>query len=196
MAREILYVGQVFLHILSRRLRDRVRRIYRKVVVGALAGAVGACGSSSAPPTTPGDAEPAVCPSTPEDTVGKHCGVEGLVCGPQYACGIAQVSLYCVCTRGTFQCRNGENGAVDADATLPCNAGTKAPGPCPPSEAVANMVACGTVGQICAYPSQCGSMFDTCSCFPGNTADGGFGPVFVCKPAVCGSDAGPPDARP
>ena len=196
MAGEIPYVGQMFLHILSKQLREWVPSALRAAVVGALLGAVGACGSSNAPPATPGDAESAVCPTTPEDTVGRPCGVEGLVCGPQYACGIAQVSLYCVCTRGTFLCRNGENGTVDADATLPCNAGTSAPGPCPPSEAVANRVACGMVGQICAYRSQCPSMFDTCSCFPGSTADGGFGLVFACKSPVCGTDAGLGDARP
>ena len=180
----------------SRQLRKWVWHTFRAAVVAGLAGGASGCGSSSTPPGAMFDAESAFCPATPQDTVGKPCNLEGLVCGPQYACGITQVPLYCVCAGGIFQCRNGENGAVEAGAALSCNAGSSAPGPCPASEAVANMASCGMVGQICAYHSQCPSTFDTCTCFPGNTADGGFGPVFICKGAVCGSDAGPSDSQP
>jgi hypothetical protein len=185
----------MLLNISSKRLGQWVRLTLRGALVGALVG-VGACGSSTESPVAPLDAEAAVCPPTPEDTVGKPCGNEGLVCGPQYSCGITQASLYCVCTGDTFQCRDGENRTVAPGATLPCDAVASTPAPCPASEAAAGVAACSLVGQICAYQSRCPSMFDTCSCFPGATADGGFGPVFICKAAICGSDAGLPDAGP
>jgi hypothetical protein len=57
----------------------------------------------------------------------------------------------------------------------------------------ANLKACTTPGQNCPYPSACATgTFDQCTCFPGETATGGFGTVFTCQQAPCPTDAAAP----
>jgi hypothetical protein len=64
---------------------------------------------------------------------------------------------------------------------------------CPGSLQAANLAACTTPGQICAYPSACSNAtYDQCTCFPGETATGGFGILFTCKQALCPTDGAAP----
>jgi hypothetical protein len=153
------------------------------------------CSSSSTAPPTQTHATP-VCPDTPQDTIGKACPVEGTVCGPQYACGNTLASLYCVCTGGTFQCRDGANHTLAAGDTPTCPKPPGQPPACPASLSAANLRACNTPGQICPYPSACQGAFDECTCFPGETANGGFGVVYVCQQAICAGDASAPPPPP
>jgi len=134
----------------------------------------------------------AVCPSTPEETVGAPCAVPGLRCGPQYTCGSFQASLLCVCTDGVFHCTDGTGRQLRDGGSAMCP-GPAPAGACPPTERSAQLASCGEQGLLCSYPSPCTSRLDQCQCFGGATADGGFGLRFECVPAVCGGpDAGPP----
>jgi hypothetical protein len=180
---------------------SRVSRVFRSLrsacfevvgIVGLACG--GGCSSTGneAPSESHADAQALACPATPQDTVGKPCSLEGLTCGPQYACGIAEASLYCVCSGGAFQCRDGKGDVLNAGDALPCGSTPAPPPACPASEAAAQLLPCADVGQVCAYRSACAATFDACYCFAGETANGGFGKVFVCKPAVCGFDASVP----
>jgi hypothetical protein len=162
------------------------------VALTALGGASG-CSSSSPGAASKGDGQAPVCPATPDDAVGKACSVEGLACGPQYVCGFASASLSCVCKGGAFQCSDGLGNPVDPAGDIhPCPVSTGGGPACPASEAAANLAPCTTSGQICAYPSACPGALDQCYCFPGETAAGGFGKVFVCNPAICTGDASAP----
>ena len=137
----------------------------------------------SSPSTQP------LCPSTPEATIGAPCAVPGLRCGPQYACGIFQASLLCVCTDGVFQCTDGTGRQLRDGGRPMC----PMPGPgssCPSTERSAQHASCDEQGLLCAYPSPCAPRLDQCECFPGATADGGFGLRFECIPAVCPGEAG------
>jgi hypothetical protein len=175
--------------------RARLHSLSVRAVV-AFAGAStwlasGGCGSSGAQPGPPAVAPP-VCPATPGDTVSAACTAEGLVCGPQYACGDTLVPLYCVCTQGAFACRDGLGHSLARGDTPAC---PNPPGPlpaCPASEFAANLQPCSSPGQICAYPSACPEIFDECTCSAGQTGSGAFGKVYVCEPALCLTDAGPP----
>jgi len=68
------------------------------------------------------------------------------------------------------------------------------PGPgasCPSTERSALLASCDEQGLLCPYPSPCAPSLDQCECFPGVTADGGFGLRFECTPAACpGPEAG------
>jgi hypothetical protein len=158
-------------------------------VLLGLAGA-GACGGSkAASPSAQPDAE-AVCPATPDETIGAVCAVAGLRCGPLYTCGVNQASLSCVCTGGVFHCTDGAGNRLDAGAVPACPPPARA-GSCPSTERGARFASCSDQGLLCAYPSACPSRFDQCQCFPGATTDGGFGLRFECTPAACsGFDAG------
>jgi hypothetical protein len=151
--------------------------------------AAAACSESQGSFGTSQGVQP-LCPSTPEATIGARCAVPGLRCGPQYACGILQASLLCVCTDGIFQCTDGTGRQLRDGGRAMC----PMPGPgssCPSTERGAQLASCDEQGLLCAYPSPCASKLDQCECFPGATADGGFGLRFECIPAVCpGSEAG------
>jgi hypothetical protein len=172
------------------RLRgSQIHEVLALAVASSLLGSAG-CSSTNNSATAPHTDAAPICPNTPQDTIGKACAVEGTVCGPQYTCGNTVGSLYCVCTGGAFQCRDGAGNALSAVPACPNPPGQQPP--CPASLSTANLQACTRPGQICAYPSACPSAFDQCTCFPGETASGGFGIVFVCEQAVCASDAAAP----
>ncbi len=178
----------------SGRMRGHVGRALLAIALAApLAVAAGGCSSSSSPVAPSTEAE-AVCPATPAETVGKPCPTDGVVCGPQYACGNTSASLYCVCMGGTFACRDGTGTAVNPGDTPMCPNVPAQPAACPASLAAASLHACSAPGQICAYPSVCPGVYDQCYCSFGETATGGFGKVFACEPAICASpgDAAPP----
>jgi hypothetical protein len=173
-------------------MRGHVGRALLAIALAApFAVIAGGCSSTSSPVAPTVEAE-AVCPATPADTVGKACPSEGTICGPQYACGNTSASLYCVCTGGTFACRDGTGNALKPGDTPACPSVPPAPPACPSSLAAASLHACTAPGQICAYPSVCRGAYDQCYCFPGETAAGGFGTVFVCQPAICATDAAAP----
>jgi hypothetical protein len=158
------------------------------VFVG-LAGAAACGGSKAASPSAHPNPE-ATCPATADETIGAACAVAGLQCGPLYMCGINQALLFCVCTGGVFQCADGAGNPLAAGAIPTCPAPTRG-GSCPSTERGAALSSCSEQGLLCAYPRACPSRFDQCQCFPGTTADGGFGLRFECTPALCGgSDAG------
>jgi len=76
---------------------------------------------------------------------------------------------------------------------VPACPATPEAGSCPPTEARASFASCSETGLLCAYASACPSSFDQCECFPGKTADGGFGLRFECSPALCTlGDSGAP----
>ncbi|HEY4013334.1 MAG TPA: hypothetical protein VGM06_08350 [Polyangiaceae bacterium] len=148
-----------------------------------------ACSSSASPPATHAAAQ-AVCPATPEDTIGVACSVSGLTCGPEYTCGVSTVALFCVCTAGAFQCVDGTGAPVAQGDVLACP-DASATQICPASERTAELAACTEQGLLCTYASSCPSMFDQCQCTAGTTASGAFGLRFDCNPSTC-PDGGPP----
>jgi hypothetical protein len=151
-----------------------------------------ACSSSQSPAAAPKDAQ-AVCPVTLAETIGVACATPDLVCAPNYACGTTTASLYCVCTGGTFACHDGLGNALAAGQTPMCPGQPPATPACPSSLQAANLKACTTPGQICPYQSACATAsLDLCTCFPGETATGGFGTVFTCQQAACPADAAAP----
>jgi hypothetical protein len=167
------------------------RRALKVVALGVplgLAG-LGGCTSTSAPPRAAPDAQ-AICPNTLADTVGAPCAVEGLVCSPQYSCGVAPGIARCVCTSGAFACSDLEDAALEgADATPSCPP-AKAPQKCPLSELAANLAACMEPGLQCTYRAGCDATpgFDTCQCSAVQLPDGGVGSRFVCT-SECRTDA-------
>jgi hypothetical protein len=177
----------------ARTRRARTAPVLAVAGVTALLAAVG-CSSSSQPPAAPPLDAQAVCPATPAETIGVACSTAGLVCAPSYVCGTTNASLYCVCTGGSFACHDGLGNTLTAGQSPTCPAKPPATPACPASLQAANFAACTTPGQICAYASACATAaYDECTCFPGETATGGFGTVFTCKRAVCtGDGAAPP----
>jgi hypothetical protein len=186
--------------------RRRLKTVLVALIAAASTAVVAAgagCNGSSGPPRSapPGGEEP--CPATLEATLGAACAVDGLVCGPTYPCGSAQIPLLCVCDGRAFQCTDGAGNPVDTADAISCTVSTDAGSSCPRTESAAPLAPCSASGRICAYPSSCPNTFDQCECFPGTTADGGFGLRFECRPSVCVSsdgatavvtDAGPGDA--
>jgi hypothetical protein len=148
-----------------------------------------ACDSSTVGAGTAGDARGAVCPATPEETIGAACGFPGLRCGPQYTCGFIAVSILCVCTDGVFRCTDATGAALDAGTPPTCPQGTPAES-CPSTELAANLARCTEQGLLCAYPASCTSRFDQCQCFPGAMANGQFGLRFECTPGCGALDGG------
>lgn len=151
----------------------------------------GGCSSTQASAADAGVA-PTVCPDTPEATIGAACSQEGLVCGPGYACAGTTVSLYCACTSGVFVCRDGTGQTLQAGGTPACPSSPPPANACPATTSAANLTSCATTGQMCTYLSACPGALDVCTCFPGATADGGFGKVYGCQAATCAADAAPP----
>jgi hypothetical protein len=96
---------------------------------------------------------------------------------------------------GTYVCHDGLGNTLMAGQAPTCPAKPPATPACPASLQAANFAACTAPGQICAYPSACATTtYDQCTCFPGETATGGFGTIFTCKQAVCVTDGAAPDA--
>jgi hypothetical protein len=149
--------------------------------------AIAACG----PDHTPTASHPsalAVCPATPDETIGAACGVAGLRCGPQYTCGVLSVSLSCICTGGAFQCTDGAGNPLVPGAPLDCPA-TQPTASCPATETGAQFASCTEVGLLCAYPSACPGRLDSCQCLSGQIA-GGSGFRFECTRATCSPNDG------
>jgi hypothetical protein len=138
-----------------------------------------------------------VCPSTVESAIAAACDVEGEVCYPQYACGIAPSQATCKCTAGHFACQDQLGASLRPDAALGCPATLPTP-TCPASMAQANNTACLQAGQICSYPSPCVSIpaFLDCQCVPLPQIDGGVYLGYECAdPCTPGtSSAAPIDA--
>jgi hypothetical protein len=155
-----------------------------------LAVSVGGCSPKSAAPAPAADAQ-AVCPSTIVDAAGAGCAVEGLVCSPQYMCGITPATLTCVCTEGSFSCQDVTGKIVTSGTSPACPAAT-ANESCPTSEVLAEGMPCTRQGLFCPYPSTCGdtTKYDGCYCFTGPLANGQMGLRFECS-TPCNYDAGP-----
>ena len=151
--------------------------------------------TSSAAPVAVSDAE-ATCSGSVADTVGAPCAASGLVCSPQYACGILPAIATCTCTGGAFACVDvtGKALAVGGSPACPAPSATEV---CPATEVLANQHACTEFGLECAYPSTCsnGTQYDQCECFTGTLPDGGMGLLFQC-PSPCDSGAAAFDAAP
>jgi len=141
---------------------------------------------------------------------GVACGVEGLVCYPQYPCGVTPGIATCTCTGGFFACVDTTGQSLEDGAAPRCtaNGGTEAcpsgkvcppMATCPATEAFARVQKCTEVNLMCAYPSTCAGArdYDICQCVP---VDAG-ALQFVCPPP-CDYDAAlvefeaaaPPDA--
>jgi hypothetical protein len=146
--------------------------------------------SSSTAPAAAADAE-AICPATVADVVGAACAVEGLVCFPQYACGILPAIASCTCAGGAFACTDVTGKSLAPGSALACPA-PMASEACPATEMLANQHSCTEPGLECAYPSTCPSStdYDQCECFTGALLDGGTGLRFEC-PSPCDSGAVP-----
>ncbi len=151
---------------------------------GLLAG----CQASSNETVSPPDATAPYCPTTLAQTIGAPCAEAGLLCGPEYTCDLIQVSLLCVCTEGLFRCTDGLGHVLEGGQTPVCPSAPEA-GTCPATEDLATSASCTDQGLLCSYAAECEGGLDQCQCFPGALGDGGFGLLFECQPAYCGSDA-------
>jgi hypothetical protein len=172
-------------------------------VLQTLLGVAVAAGCDSASPGATAPDADAVCPATVASAGGQPCGLEGLRCYPEYACGILSAIATCTCSRGHFSCTDVTGSALDADATPACPT-PRDGGACPATRSAADVASCTETGLLCAYPSRCPSSrgYDRCECFPEPAGDGGVRLRFHCsEPCVDGSaivvdaaDDAPPDA--
>jgi hypothetical protein len=180
----------------------------RAVLLGGLLSACSSGGSESAtavaaatnnlgPTRTQFPEDQSVCPSTVESAVGADCDVEGEVCSPQYACGIAPGQATCTCAAGHFSCQDQLGASLRPDAAPGCPAPLPIP-TCPDSMGLANNTACAQAGEICTYPSPCVSIpaYLDCQCVPLPQIDGGVYLGYECtNPCTPGSSSvGPVDA--
>jgi hypothetical protein len=153
---------------------------------------VAGCTSTSTPavPTQP----EATCPASVSEAMGAPCP-DGLVCSPEYACGILPATATCTCTGGSFVCTDVTGKALDDGGQPTCPAAAVAE-TCPATETLASQHACTETGLACPYPSTCSANtqeYDTCTCFTGPISDGGMGLRFQCPPP-CDYDAALGDA--
>jgi hypothetical protein len=171
-------------------MRDLARYVSRVVCIAAalpsalagLASGPGGCSSTSAPSSGGSDAE-AICPDTVAGAVGASCEVEGLVCSPQYTCGVVEVTARCVCTAGAFVCNDVTDAALTSpDATPVCPQRGDAEA-CPLLERSASLAACTETGLVCTYLAACDATpaFDQCQCMEGALANGTTGLRFQCS---------------
>jgi hypothetical protein len=163
-------------------MRDSARYTSRIVCIAlalplaaltAFAASTGGCSSSSSPASEGPDAE-AVCPDTLSAAIGAACMVDGLVCSPQYACGIALATAHCACTAGFFVCNDVEDAALTTpDAAPGCPEPPDAEA-CPKTEELASLAPCTETGRSCAYLNGCDATpaFDTCQCMLGSLPNG------------------------
>ena len=165
------------------------------LAAATLAYVVAGCTSTSTPavPTQP----EATCPASVSAAIGAPCAAEGLVCAPEYECGIASAIATCTCTGGAFVCTDVTGKALNDGGNPECPAAA-ATETCPTTEALANLRACTEIGLTCPYPSTCSGntqQYDTCTCFTGPISDGGMGLRFQC-PSPCDDAAALFDAGP
>jgi hypothetical protein len=153
--------------------------------------AVEGCSSPSSPAASP-DAQ-AVCPATGAETAGAACTVEGLVCSPQYACGVTFGIAHCVCSSGKFACTDLTDAALTGPASIPACPSAAHAQRCPATESAANLAACTEQGLDCSYRAPCGGTadLDHCLCFEGPLPNGPMGLRFECT-TPCYPDAGGP----
>ena len=176
-------------HSLARMSAHAVWTVATALGLASVAQLAPGCSSSTAPAPL-ADAE-AICPASVADAVGAACAVEGLVCSPEYACGILPATASCTCVGGAFACTDvtGKPLAPGGEPACPATATSET---CPATEVLANRHACTESGLECAYPSTCASStdYDQCECFTGALLDGGTGLRFEC-PSPCDSGAVP-----
>ena len=149
-----------------------------------------ACDSSS--PGAPAPDADLVCPADVASAIGAPCD-PGLVCAPEYSCGIYTVTATCTCMGGHFACADRTGQALVAGTVPACPPRADASASCPPTESTARTVNCSLAGLQCAYPSSCPIQrdYDSCQCFPLTTPDGGTALRFSC-PDPC-QDASAPE---
>ena len=161
----------------------------------AAAGTSAGCSSSSAS-SVPAPVEGNACPATVDTTVGATCASQGLVCSPTFPCGLATVTVHCMCEEGTFQCIDGSGNSFVAGSTPSCGEAAPPPMVCPATESAATTAACavGENGQQCAYPPECPGAtlaFDRCTCQP---RPDGSGFSYDCQNACNGGNEPLPEA--
>jgi len=164
-------------------------------IAAGLVSLVLGCTSSAANQSVPADAE-AICPTSLSAAMGASCATEGLVCSPEYPCGILPAIATCTCTAGAFACTDVTGKTVDEGGSPECPA-PAASQTCPATETLANLHACSEPGLMCPYPSTCSldsQEYDLCQCFTGAISDGGTGLRFECTTS-CDYDASPIDAE-
>jgi hypothetical protein len=166
-------------------------RLATKVSTALIAAA--AFASCRATVTTAPDTRDAdvLCPDGVDGTNGQGCGAEGLICYPQYSCGVLPAIATCVCSGGHFSCKDVTGHALnqgDSPACPPATTGET----CPASEDTANLAPCTAPGRLCTYPSRCRGVpaYDRCECFSGALASGTNGLRFECTSACDSTDAG------
>jgi hypothetical protein len=179
----------------------------RAVLLGCLLSACSSGGSQSAsavaaaagnlgPTNNQFPEDQAVCPSTVESAPGSACDVEGLICYPQYPCGIAPGQATCTCTAGHFACVDQLGASLHPDGGAPGCPATLATPTCPATMTLANLTACSQAGQICTYASPCTSIpaYLDCQCVPLAQIDGGdylgYHCDDICTPGNAPIDAG------
>jgi hypothetical protein len=136
-----------------------------------------------------------VCPSSVVGAMGSACDVEGLVCYPEYACGIAPALATCQCTGGQFACVDMLGAPLLADAAPGCPAALPMPA-CPATMTLANNTACAQAGQLCTYASPCpGSIPDflQCQCVALQQIDGGIYLGYSCPACTAVGAPAPAD---
>jgi hypothetical protein len=129
-----------------------------------------------------------VCPSTVDEAIGAACDVEGLLCYPEYACGIAPATATCRCSGGHFACQDLLDAALGPDATPGCPPPAPTPPTCPATMTLANGTACSQAGVTCTYASPCeGSIpaYLDCPCVPAQQIDGGVYLAYACPAMTC-----------
>jgi hypothetical protein len=148
-----------------------------------------------------------VCPSTVGQAVGAACDVEGELCYPEYACGIAPALATCTCHGGHFACVDQLKATLRPDAAAGGCPGPLPASACPASMTQANRTGCAQAGQICTYASPCSSIPDylDCQCVQLTQIDGGVYLGYACDdpctagagsmPVVDAGAVGSPDAK-
>jgi hypothetical protein len=133
----------------------------------------------------------AVCPTTVASAMGEACDVDGLVCYPQYTCGVTLGQATCQCTSGHFACVDQLGAALVRDASPGCPAPPPNPLACPATMTLANLTACTQAGEVCTYANPCTSIpeYVDCPCVPAPQIDGGVYLAYECPAMTCLSTA-------
>jgi hypothetical protein len=163
-----------------------------RLALQALLGVGVAAGCSPDSPSSVALDADVVCPATVSGAETQVCGVEGLRCYPEYACGILSAIATCSCSRGRFLCTDVLGNALNPGDVPACPT-PRDSGACPATRSAADLASCAETGLLCAYPSRCpGSPgYDRCECFPEATSDGGVRLRFQCSaPCVDGGALG------
>jgi hypothetical protein len=166
---------------------------------GLLAWFAAGCSSSNASPSSNLPDAHLSCPETLAETIGAACAVDGQSCYPAYACGAQMPYATCLCTAGSFVCKDLLGAPLVQGSTPGCPDAAATPA-CPSTYTLANRVACQAPGQVCTYASPCVSIpaFLSCECMPATQIDGGLLYEFSCDNECEGPPApsdGGPDAE-